>query len=145
MKTDRLKDGQFMAHKKISKVTIRQAQDALKLLFPSVQFVVAPNGLPGLWVKDPATGSGMRVSFSAGDAGVSVTLGKFAGCEPVTVTGNSAGEMEPLKQVDAFEVTACVYRTDEYSQAFKRWYGRDAAGEITQHPKELGLVPMNAS
>ena len=129
-----------LKERRISKVTIRHAQEALSILFPSVRCTVAPNGQPEIWVKDNA-GYGFALTLSAGSAGVSATIHKFTGAPPVTITGNKAGEMGPLvPMVDMFEVSACVYRTDEYAQAHKAWYGIDSAGMRGKHPSELGMV-----
>lgn len=127
--------------KRVGKVTIRKAQEALTTLFPTCRFTVAPNGLPSLWVKDEH-GYGMYVSFSSGKAGVSATIGKFAGSPPITITGNKSATADPIQQTDAMEVTCTVYRDDMYSRQFKRWYGADAIGrKDVKHPDELAMVP----
>jgi hypothetical protein len=70
------------------------------------------------------------------------TIRKFTGANPVTPSGNKAGDCECLPQVDMFEVSACVYRNDEYSQAHKVWYGRDTVADVSKHPSELGIQPV---
>jgi hypothetical protein len=115
---NRLKSG------KLSKLTVRQAEEALALLFPNVRCIVAPNGSNEIWVKD-AQGYGFALTLGSGKAGVSATIRKFTGAPAVSITGNKTGDMECLPQVDMFEVSATVYRIDEYSQQFKRWYGAD--------------------
>jgi len=129
---------------KYSKTTIRQAQDALTILFPSCKFTVAPNGQDEIWVKD-AAGYGFSIRMSAAKAGIGVTLRKFAGASPLTATGNQHKTEAPIAQVDATEVSVTVYRNDEYSQQFKRWYSADSAGRATdatfRHPDEMGIIP----
>ena len=125
--------------KRISKTRIRQAQDALAVLFPSVRCTVAPNGEPEIWVKDNA-GYGFALTLGSGPAGVSATIRKFAGSSPVTVSGNDSPDMNCIPQLDAFEVSACVYRNDEYSQAHKAWYAVDVAGLRSKHPSERGIT-----
>ena len=128
------------ARGKLRKTTIRQAQDALSLLFPSVQCTVAPNGENEIWVKDEQ-GYGFALKLSAGNAGVGATIRKFVGSSPVSVTGNLVGDWEPIKMIDAVEVTTTVYRHDARSQAFKRWYAGDIdpdTKERVPHPDEVG-------
>ena len=127
-----------MKRKRISKTTIRHAQDALAILFPSVRCTVAPNGSDELWVKDNA-GYGFSLRLSAGNAGVGTTIRKFAGAPAVTVTGNDWPDANPIQQVDAVEVSTCVYRNDAYAQAHKAWYAIDSAGLRGKHPSELGI------
>ncbi len=125
--------------RRISKVTIRHAQEALALLFPTVRCTVAPNGSGEIWVKDNA-GYGFALTLSAGPAGVGATMRKFTGAPPVTLSGNQSPNMDTLPTADMFEVSATVYRCDEYSQAHKAWYAIDAAGMKGKHPSELGMT-----
>jgi len=72
-----------------------------------------PNGEPEVWVTTDGGSDGFRVMFSAGPYGLSVTVRRFIGTEPLAVTDNGEG---------SGEVNVCQYRPDERSQAFKRWY-----------------------
>jgi len=116
--------------KRFKAVTVRHAQDALAILFPTVKCTVAPNGVPEIWVKD-SEGYGFALTLSSGKAGVSATIRKFPFSNPVSVSGNTAGEMACIPMVDAYEISACVYRSDEWSQKFKAWYASDLSPDGT--------------
>ena len=126
--------------KRFRAVTIRHAQDALALLFPTVKCTVAPNNQPEIWVKD-SEGYGFALTLNSGKAGISATIRKFTGAPPVSVSGNTSPAMECIPMVDAFEVSACVYHNDAWSQAFKAWYASDLLPDETHSVPYPGDKP----
>lgn len=68
-------------------------------------------------------GPSIIVEFSRGPAGISVYVRAGAGGVPLSVSGNVAGNQDPLpKDIEAYEVSATAYYSDEWAQAFKAWY-----------------------
>ncbi len=105
-----------------TKVSYTRLFDQPEMLFEGVETTLWPNGEPEIWFKT-GDGLGFRLRVSNGPAGLGITINRFAGGVPVTVTGNVPPDDEIAPQRDQTEVTICQYRGDERSQAFKRWYG----------------------
>lgn len=93
--------------------------------FPGVEMTLWPNDEHGvIWVRDAkGRNAAFSIKISSGKSGLGVTIGKFAGGLPLTVSGNRHGDMEPIQSIDAYEVTVTQYFPDERSQAYKQWYG----------------------
>lgn len=104
-------------------------------LFEGVETLLWPNGEPEIWFKT-GDGLGFRLRVSNGPAGLGITINRFAGGVPVTVTGNMPPDDEIAPQRDQTEVSICQYRSDARSQAFKRWYGSEGT---EPHPDAVRL------
>lgn len=129
---------------RITNARIKHAMETLEAIFPGVKFSVpnrarAKDPIDELWVKD-ALSFGMAVRFGRGKAGISCTVRKFTGGQPITLTGNDSPDMRVIQQIDAFEATSTVYYPDEYSRAFKAWYG-DPRKDL-EHPSKRGIKPF---
>lgn len=80
-----------------------------------------PNGEREIWIQ--GAGKGFRISASEGPAGLSLRISTFAAAPPITISGNAAGDYEPIKGLpDARHLELCQYNSDAHSQAFKEWY-----------------------
>jgi len=68
-------------------------------------------------------GPSFRVSISKGPAGIGASIQHCAGSGPLSISGNTFKDWEPLpRDIEAFEIDAMIYAQDDYSQDFKHWY-----------------------
>ncbi len=77
-------------------------------LFDGVRTILWPNGEPEIWFQTDDCLS-VRLRVSNGSAGLMLTINRFAGGPPVTVTGNMPPDEEIAPQRDQTEVTICQY------------------------------------
>ena len=105
----------------LSSLWRRDATDGLP--FKVIPF---PNGQAGeLWIKSADGSLGFSIRISEGKAGLSLTVRRFIGMEPMTVHSDHPDAMR-LGHHDVAEVSVCQYHSDERSLAFKRWYFGEA-------------------
>ena len=90
-------------------------------LFKGCKVMLWPNGEPEIWINGGR--HSVRIKASVGPAGMSVTIGRFVGGMPLSVSGNLTEGCKPLGMLNCEEVSVTQYNDDEHSQAFKRWYG----------------------
>lgn len=86
--------------------------------------ILFPNGEREIWFKHYGKRTiGMSVRFSAGPAGISVTIQRFT-CSPgLTVSGNAENTYASLDvKEDAAEVVVTQYFDSDWAQTFKKWY-----------------------
>lgn len=91
-------------------------------LWPGVRITIRPCGADELWIQNER-GDGFRLSRCGdGKAGFGLTIGKFVGGRPISITGNKDGDYEVIEMIDANEISLCQYKPDARSQAYKAWY-----------------------
>lgn len=101
-----------------------------------------PNGEREIWIQGSG-GKGFRVTAGEGPAGLSLHISTFVGSPPITVTGNAAGDYQPLPNMpDARHLSLCQYNGDDKSQAFKRWYLDHSDGKTA--PLADDIYPIGA-
>jgi len=80
-----------------------------------VETILYPNGEPVIWFKTP-DGLGLRLTVSNGPAGLGIHLDAFTGTPELTIASPNSRHLE-----------LCQYRQDDRSQAYRRWYQRNAS------------------
>lgn len=104
--------------------------------------VIFPNGEREIWIKSADGRKGFSIRASDGACGFSVRIRAFNG-EGVTVHSDY---LSADKRLDGMREIECVdYYSDEYAQAFKRWYFSPMVdGKHSEpYPTELGLTPRH--
>lgn len=117
--------------------------------FKGCKVTLFPNGEKGeIWISDGM--HGVRITAGKGRAGLRVSVERFAGGAPLSMTGNTHPDYMPIPLQDCQEISITQYNHDERSQAFKAWYamsgevqdqaayevGRTAAKEGTELPTD---------
>lgn len=107
--------------------------------------IIFPNGEREIWIKGQGN-KGFRIKASEGPAGLNVTVSRFVGCPPITISGNADdGQMTAIRNLpEAYELSLCQYNADDRSQAFKVWY--QGRGEYPVAPLDSDdPLPLNAT
>lgn len=122
--------------KRRTKKAYETLYDDPESLFEGCKVLLFPNGENAIWItgKD---GSGIKITASAGKAGLGLRVCPSLGTPSITINGNREGDYEPLRVADdAREVSLTQYKPDAKSQAFKRWYQ-----STPEERKRDGLTP----
>jgi len=122
-----------MAKYRRTKKQYAELFDNPSALFNGAQVILWPNGQPEIWIRSADGNRAIKITARDGNAGLGLTISRFACSEPLTATGNLHHDSAVANQQDFEEITVCQYRTDEQSQAFKRWY---ADRESNPYPYE---------
>ena len=118
--------------------------DDPKSLFGNARVMLFPNGEPEIWIQSPDGCQGFRLTASCGKAGLGLTIRRFVGGAPMTICGNLAPDGEVMPQKDAEEISVTQYRSDDYAQAFKKWYGDSEHNPYPEPPGDgIQVVKCN--
>jgi hypothetical protein len=104
--------------------------------------VLFPNGERDIWIKNTRGTKGFSIRASDGPCGFSVRIRAFNN-DGVTVHSDylpTTSRLEGLREVECID-----YYSDEYAQAFKRWYFSPIVDgkHAEPYPTDLGLTPRH--
>lgn len=94
------------------------------------EVILFPNGEREIWVRSGDGFGGMRIRISDGPAGLSIHVNSFVGTADMDVVVDAPGRDIGLVQ----------YRSDQRSQAFRRWYKDNSAGSDTLTEADIAIL-----
>lgn len=126
-----------LPHHRRTKAAYGRLHDDPTALFDSCEVILWPNGAPEIWIRSTDGRRSFRLTASDGPAGLAINVERSVGGAPLTVGGNLSPDYAVSNVQDFATFSACQYRPDAWSQAFKAWCADHNAPYPGDAPEEV--------